>query len=544
MPEKTHTILSSGVSIHHMAGDFKSLRPIANGIADFREIRESGCIYVDKTAYFHRLISTVGTKLFFVSRPRRFGKSLMISTLRAIFEGRRELFDGLAIAKTGWKWEKFPVLQFDFSNVEVGTLEEFKQSMQYIVRKSLAEAGCAYDDRIAPAHNFANAIETLGSTERGVAILIDEYDAPVAHSLNDINLADQIRSALSSFYIQMKSRTGRIRFLMMTGVSKFTKLSVFSALNNIVDISLDDEYATMLGYTEEELTQNFDEHFRAHAERMRIDYDEYRRRLKFWYNGYRFAKYDPTTVYNPISIALTLFAKAPAFSPTWATTGRPSMLMHYLDRNDVLAISPNGMQHIMESAFDVADLKRLKAIPMLYQSGYLTIRDYEPETRRFTLGVPNEEVRQDLCLLMVGVAADEDVQWASGLVNDLLSEDWPAFFGGLKALYAAMLYGSTERSVHESSYARCLSFLLASCGFRFRMEDVQSDGRADVIAEHVIGTYIFELKVDEPVEAAFAQIDARGYAEPYRATGKPIWAIALSFDSASRRLADAAARQI
>ena len=373
-------------------------------------------------------------------------------------------------------------------------------------------------------------------------MLIDEYDAPVSHALDDIALANAIRDRMSAFYSQMKTRTGAIRFLMMTGVSKFTKMSVFSTLNNIVDVSQDDEYALMLGYTEEELTANFDEHLRAHAEKMGKPYDEYRAEMKRWYNGFRFAKSDPTTVYNPISVALTLYKKERSFSATWSSTGRASTLMKSLKRWDMLAIDPDATRRVTERAFDVTDLANLKPIGMLYQTGYLTIKDYADGL--YTLGVPDEEVRQDLNLLMAGVAADKDVEWAADLGARLICCEWDDFFVGLKALYAAMAYGTTEVRVHENSYGRCLAFLLASCGFRFTMEDVQANGRADVVANHAVGTFIFELKVDEPVDKAFAQIRTKNYAAPYLASGKPIWLIGLSFDSETRHLVDCAAEHL
>ena len=522
------------------------MRPIATTTSDFPDLRRTGCIYVDKTAYFHRLVTDVGTRMFFLARPRRFGKSLMITALKAIFQGRRELFDGLAIAQTDWAWETWPVLHFDFGDADTTSEESFAASFAAIVRRRLEEAGVSYDGTLPPGTNFGAAIESLSAAHggKGVVVLIDEYDAPVSHVLDKPELAEAIRARLSAFYTAMKSRTGDIRFLMMTGVSKFTKMSVFSALNNIVDVSMRDEYATMLGYTEEELSANFDEHLRAHAVKMGLDYDAYRAELRRWYNGFRFSRSNPTTVYNPISVALALSAKEPFFSATWSSTGRPSMLMNCLKRGDMLAIDPDGTRRVDEREFDVTDLRRLRPVGMLFQTGYLTIRDYSPATSRYTLAVPDEEVRRDLCLLLTGLAANEDVAWAARLGGDLMDADWPVFFAGLKALYAAMPYGSTEGRVHESSYARCLAFLLASGGFRFRVEDVQSNGRADVVAEHVVGVYVFELKVDEPVDRAFEQIRKKGYDEPYRASGKPVWLIGLSFASETRRLVDAAAERL
>jgi hypothetical protein len=330
--------------------------------------------------------------------------------------------------------------------------------------------------------------------------------------------------------------------MMMTGVSKFTKLSVFSALNNIVDISQDDEYATMFGYTEEELSANFEEHLRAHAEKMGKSYDDYRSEMKKWYNGFRFAKNVPTTVYNPISIAYTLFRKEPWFSATWATTGRPSMLMNYLKREELLALDYENVEGVAEAEFDVAELCRLRPIAILYQSGYLTIKDYD--CGLYTLGVPDEEVRRDLATLIAGAAADENMQWAASLGAKLVTAQWPMFFVGLKSLYAHMPYGALEGTIHEHSYERILCTLLASQGVTFRAEDVQSNGRADVVAEHRKGIFIFELKVDESIDKAFTQIREKGYAKPYAADSRPVWLIALSFDSKTRCLVDCAAEPL
>ncbi len=521
------------------------MRPIATDTHDFPSLRRAGCIYVDKTMYMHRLLTTVGTRLYFVSRPRRFGKSLTISALKAVFQGRRELFEGLAIDKTDWPWEKYPVIHFDFSTLSTVSIEEFEKSLAWQLEHTLGEAGYEYNRDIRPADNFALAIKRLSAANggKGVAILIDEYDAPVGHCLDNIDMAEAVRARLSAVYSQMKSLTGDIRFLLMTGVSKFTKLSVFSALNNIVDISQRDEYATMFGYTEDELSANFEEHLRAHAEKMSKSYDVYRAEMKRWYNGFRFAPDVETTVYNPISVAYTLSVKDKSFKATWATTGRPSMLMNYLRREDVLRVDPERMVGIPASEFDVAELRHLRPVAMLFQSGYLTIKDYSAVLDLYTLGVPDEEVRRDLCTLMTGAIANTDMQWAALLGAKLLCGLWDDFFAGLQSLYAGVAYGPAERRVHESSYARCLSFLLASQGFDFSMEAVQSNGRADIIAKHPAIVCIFELKVDEPVDKAFGQIRRKGYAGPFKADPRPVWLIGLSFDSKTRRLVDFAAEQ-
>ena len=248
-----------------------------------------------------------------------------------------------------------------------------------------------------------------------------------------------------------------------------------------------------------------------------------------------------TTVYNPVSVELTLKKKERSFKATWATTGRPSMLMNYLKREDMLALNPERVEDVDAAEFDVAELRRLKPVAMLYQSGYLTIRDYDPDSESYTLGVPDDEVRRDLCMLMTGVAANESVAWAGSLGKKLLGCKWPEFFAGVKSLYAHLPYGPREDDVQEFSYERVLYTLLASQGIEVVSEDRQSNGRADIVAKHKRGIYIFELKVDEPVDKAFAQIREKKYAEPYLADGRPIWLIGLSFDSKTRHLVDFAA---
>ena len=528
------------------------MKPIATDTHDFPSIRRDGKIYVDKTEFIYRLIAHNDTKLFFISRPRRFGKSLTVSALKALFSGRRELFKGLYIDGTDWKWERYPIIHFEFNDLETTSLETFEKTLAWHVERKLTEAGYSYDKALTPADNFGMAIDTLAvqkdedgnDVHKGVVILVDEYDAPVGHALGDIDFAEKVRDRLSAVYSQMKNRTGDIKFLFMTGVSKFTRLSVFSALSNIVDVSQRKEYATMFGYTEDELSANFEEHLREHARIMGKSYDAYRAEMKWWFNGFRFAPDVETTVYNPISVALTLDEKsASGFKAAWATTGHPSMLMNYLKREDMLAVTPERIEDVDGSEFDVAELRNLTPTAMLLQSGYLTVKDYNKTTESFVLGVPDEEVRRDLCTLMAGVAANKTDVWAASLGKKLLGAKWNVVFDGLKSLYAAMAYGSTEKSVHENSYGRCLSFLLASQGFDFTMEHVQSNGRADIVAKHPAMICIFELKVDEPVDRAFTQIREKGYAEPYLADGRPIWLIGLSFDSKTRRLVDYAAER-
>ena len=515
------------------------LQPILIDSSDFPEMRTKGCIYVDKTAFFHRLITGLNSR-FFLSHPRRFGKSLMISTLKAIFEGRRELFDGLDISKTDWQWEKYPVLHFNLGAAAGTTLQEFSQLFPIEVERAILEAGGTYNPDWPPAGNFARAIDTLSTVNdgKGVVILIDEYDDPVAQLLDKPAEAEGVRGMLAGFYRQMKDRTGKIRFLMITGVSKFTKMSVFSALSNLTDLSINDEFATMLGYTEGELGEYFDGHMHAHADVMKKSYDDYRAELKRWFNGYRFGQTVSETVYNPVSIGVNLFWKKCYLQSCWSSTGKAAMLMNFIKRNDFLSVDMEKVRNVMEQDFDVTDIRALKAIPMLFQTGYLTIADFNPYSQTYELRVPDEEVRQDLARLTTAVIANQDTYWVSQLGGRLLTGEWDDFFKGLKSLYASLPYGSTESGVHEFSFERNLLVLLWAQGVRCTTEDRQANGQADIVAVHPCGIYIFELKVDESADAALKQVKEKQYDAPYRGRNLPIWLIGLNFERQTRQLTD------
>ena len=511
------------------------MKPVTKDNCDFPSLRKSGCLYVDKTAWFHRLAKDPQAHFFFLARPRRFGKSLMISTLKAMFQGRKDLFGGLAIMETDWNWEKEkrPVIHLNMGMCAAADYERFASNLPGCVKRGLEDAGCAYEERLTPEANFGNAIDALADKGTPPAILIDEYDDPVAKALKNSEIAERVRDALAPIYGQMKDRSGKIRFLMITGVSKFTKLSIFSTLSSLVDISFEDDYAAMLGYTEDELDRYFAEHMEAHRKVLGMTADAYRAEIKRLYNGYRFWKSKGENVYNPVSINLTMANRKDEFELYWAETGKASFLMNMLKREDMLAIDPDNLEGVPKADLDVSNLESFPVAGMLYQTGYLTIKDYDGTD--FDLCVPDEEVRQDLSALMSGLVADKDVRWAASIGVTLRRARWDKFFEGLKALYAGAVYGSTEGRPHELSYARCLRFLLQGQGFRVMQEVENARGRTDIVADHPCGTYVFELKVDKPPKLAMSQIQRKKYAAPYRAAGKPVWAVGLSFDGKTRQ---------
>ena len=472
---------------------------IAQDTADFRELRENGCIYVDKTAQLYRLVNgiDIAGKLFFISRPRRFGKSLMLSTLECIFRGKRELFKGLAIAKLDYDWPEYPILHFSFAGIKTKSLEAFEADFRFRVKKVLTEARCTWNDAISPGANFNQAITDLAKQAgKPVVILIDEYDAPVSHALADIKLATDIRSELSDFYIQIKECASDIRFMMMTGVTKFTQLSVFSALNNLNNLTMNDRYATLLGYTDDELTTYFEPAMRRHAEIMGLSYEDYREQLRWWYNGYRFARWNTTKVYNPCAIGKTLGTCTPEFLGTWTSTGLTSVVFNYFANNQLADQDYENIEGVFEEDLDVGELENIQPTAMLYQGGYLTIKDYKNGV--FTLGIPDEEVRRAFnTQLIKKFTGQGSNRYLSIVSRALMQADFDTFFGNLSDLYAHLTYGPKEERVQEFTFQRILYVLLTSSGFfRVTAEDRQSHGRADLVAETPERVFIFELKVD------------------------------------------------
>ena len=505
----------------------------------FEALRKAEMIYVDKTDYFLRLAANrQNRRLFFLARPRRFGKSLMISTFKAIFEGKRELFEGLAIAKTDYDWQPYPVIHLDMSLALGGSLEQFQEGLRRAMRVALQECnaeGFAFDEALSATDNLNHALRV----ERPVVLLIDEYDAPICHTLNYPELCERIRGELADFYAVLKGRQAAIRFAMITGISKFASLSIFSGLNNLIDLTTDPDYATMLGYTEQELTENFGEHIARRAAEMGLSLDDFRAGLAKWFNGYRFARKAPATVYNPVSIARTLTSREDRFEAQWATTGRPSLLANFLRRDELLALDfEKPIVATTHELFMAARLDALAPIPVLYQTGYLTIKSYDPDFDSFELGIPDEEVRRDLMAFTYELMVPNPMTRSRSLADlgyarleDFLKRDLPD-------LYAKCYYGPTEGQVQEYNYQRMLQVFFLSRGFEPITEATQSSGkRADLVVKVPGLIYLFEFKADgSTAEEALAQIKEKNYAAPYLHDGRPIVLIGLAFQKKSREL--------
>ena len=508
--------------------------------SEFPRIRESQLIYVDKTEYFYRIIQAgdAGSSTFFLARPRRFGKSLMISTFKAIFQGKRELFDGLAIAKTDYDWQPYPVLHFDMSRATGETFESFMGGLRSAMRAALSGTGIQVPED-APRERLAAALLQLQEQGKQAVILIDEYDAPICHALNKPELCERIREELANFYAELKANQAAIRFAMITGISKFASLAIFSGLNNIVDLTYKSEIATMLGYTQEELEANFGEHLDRRAREMGLSKADFMSELARWFNGYRFAIGAKASVYNPVAIARTLTSDAPDFEGEWTTTGRPSMLTTFLRRNELLELDFEKPIYAERADLEMASkLDNLAPITVLYQTGYLTLQDYNPQTKRYRLKVPDAEIREDLNAFLYELVVEDNILRRRARLHVGFETLKPFLEQDLFDLYAQCVYGPTEKRIQEYNYQRILQVLFLSQGYEPVAEPVQSSGkRADLVVKAGDVIFVFELKSDgTTAEAALQQIKDRGYATPYLHDGRPVAIVGLAFHKGQREL--------
>ena len=527
------------------------MEKIATKTYDFATLRNTHNIYVDKTRYLHRLVTTdAASAAFFISRPRRFGKSLMISTLECIFKGRKELFDGLYIKEeTDYDWPVVPVLKFSLSQVNCGSVEEVNNSLRRMICEAVPadvlDAAAIADQK--PRDVFRYAIQKMAKQIGSVVVLIDEYDYPINHTLDNPELCEAVRVQLSEFYQTLKDTEHLLRFLMITGISKFSKLSLFSGLNNITDLTMDDAYAAMFGYTEEELTTYFSEHMRARAKRMGLSDEAFHAELKRWYNGYRFID-DVPSVYNPFAIARVLTENSRRFGSTWTQDCRPTLLVNFLKQLRSLNVDLNKTIYAEPSALsEVTALQSLNPVGILFQTGYLTIDRFDTEMGRYVLRIPDEEIRIDLNTILRDLADNGRCTDFAALRQAFNDDDIDTFLALLRPMYATLVYGTKEDSIHEDNYRRVLHSLFIVEKIKCKAEAHQSNGkRADLVVEHKDRVYIFEFKnrAGADAQVALEQIEDRRYMAPYQYPGIKIRQIGLAFDPKTHELVDWAWRTV
>ena len=530
-----------------------SRRRLPISTQSFEKLRNQGDLYVDKTQYIEKLL-LLGN-VFFLSRPHRFGKSLFLSMLKAYFEGRKELFEGLYIAEREEEiarqqkrepWEESPVLYFDFNAKDYLTGKPLRErlSLQLDFLEEQFDIKSKYN---APDDRFIYLIRMIyQTTQKQVVILIDEYDKPLLETVNNEELSLANRSLLKAFYEVLKQCDQYIRFAFLTGITKFSKTTLFSGVNNLIDITLEDDYAGICGFTEGELDQ-FAPEIKRLAEKQKSSVEKTRARLKKEYDGYCFAE-EGEHVYNPYSLLKVLATSK--FKYYWFESATPTYLVNYLKRTQVfmpeletdLKLDSSAIQDFRYNDDD-------SVIPLLFQSGYLTIKKYSPRTQLFLLGYPNEEVRygflRELLPLYSSLKRENIRATVEELYEYFNEGNLAAAMVRIEEILAGILYGNIPngeegRPLREQYYQSVLYAVFRLLGIRAQAEVVCATGRIDMLVTTRKHVYIFEFKVNTQGSAqdAIDQIKERGYLKKIRATKRPIHLVGVSFDEKTRNVGE------
>ncbi len=505
------------------------------GIQTLKDIIEGNYLYIDKTGLVYDLCQRY--KCVFLSRPRRFGKSLLVSTLKEYFSGNRELFSGLKISELEKEWIEYPVLQFNMSSLKRDTVEEIKQGMgvkldEYEAMYGITEKALNINDRLTILIRRAHE-----KTGHKVVILIDEYDAPLLNVIYEENM-NAVRHTLRSFYSPIKDCDEHIQFAFMTGITKFSQLSIFSELNNLAKISLDDDYSAICGITQAEIDTCMHEDIELLSEKLKLTYDETHAQLKQMYDGYHFSA-DSEDIYNPFSL-LSCFA-AGRIKNFWFDSATPSFLIKAMKKFN-FRINETEKLECQEEQFDVSATDLESAIPLLYQSGYLTIKGYEPRFRKYFLNMPNDEVRYGLMKSLIpSVFCNSDQKndfWIDKFVTDIEEGNLESFMERLEALVMSVPYATGDKAelVTEQSVQNAFFLIFNLMGQFTRAEVHTLKGRSDCIVETSDAVYLFEFKLSKNGTAAeaLAQIGDKSYACSFEPSSKKIVKVGVAFNSASR----------
>ena len=513
------------------------------GIQDFETIRTSSYVYVDKTQFISQL-EIIG-RAYFLTRPRRFGKSLFISTLQAYFEGKKELFKGLAIEKikteASSEWQSYPVLKLDLNAKKYTKEEHLDEILNGHINewKRVYSIDCEYK---SPDSAFAYIIQSLYEKfNKKVVILIDEYDKPLIATLENEELNNAYRVTLKAFYSVIKSLNGFIHLSFLTGVTKFSKVSIFSDLNNLDDISFDEKYSSLCGITEEELKNNFSNEVEILANKYEKPKEEMIDILKKKYDGYRFSKKEER-IYNPFSLCLAFDKRE--LGDYWFESGTPTFMVHLFEQKVFALPDLEGNIKLSARSIDTYRLNYSNVAPLLFQAGYLTIKDYDRELDMYVLGYPNMEVKYAFieCLMEVYTSVRKDVS-GSFMIDQFLGSmrdgDIDRVLTLTKALMASIPYDSLPEDklfLREQNYQTAIYLIFALMGQYVKTEVHSSQGRSDVEVETQDSIYIFEFKMGGKPQDAIVQIKEAGYADKYGANNKSIFLVGATISRNKRTL--------
>lgn len=503
------------------------------GIQNFEKIRNDGYFYVDKTALIYQMVKT--GSYYFLSRPRRFGKSLLISTLEAYFQGKKELFEGLAMEKLEKDWTVHPILHLDLNAEKYTEPEALYQVLESALRGWEALYG-AQDYEKTFAARFQGVIQrAYDKTGQRVVILIDEYDKPMLQAIDNEGLQKEFRDTLKAFYGALKSKDGCIRFGMLTGVTKFGKVSVFSDLNNLDDISMRNQYVNICGISEQEMHDNLEEELHELAEAQGMTFDEVCQELKDCYDGYHFT-HNSIGIYNPFSLLNTF--KYKEFSDYWFETGTPTYLVDLLKKHHY-DLHRMAHEETSSEVLNSIDSTNDNPIPVIYQSGYLTIKSYDRRFGIYRLGFPNREVEEGFIkFLLPFYASNTNAVEASfeilKFVHEVESGDYNSFFRRLQSFFADTPY-ELIRDV-ELHYQNVLFIVFKLIGFYVKAEYHTSEGRIDLMLQTDKYIYIMEFKLDGTAEEALQQINEKHYAQPFETDSRKLFKIGVNFNAHTRNI--------
>lgn len=502
------------------------------GIQSFSKIREDNFTYVDKTEIIYNLVNT--GQYYFLSRPRRFGKSLLLSTIKAYFEGRQDLFKGLAIEHLEKEWKKYPVILLSLAGYNPSE-SDLKEILD--LRLSQLEEDFGIKNTTSnPGGRFGNIIRGLyKKTGQQVVILVDEYDAPLVAHLDDDDNREAMRNLLKSVYSNLKDMDEYIKFGMLTGVSRFSKMTIFSGLNNLKDISLDDRFSEICGITESELETNFHEGIENLANELEIHYDSAIKELKANYDGYHFTAKSPD-IYNPFSLLGALDASK--IDEYWFRSGTPTFLVNVL-RNQKEPFAKLFTEKVGEIAISDIDSYRTNPLALLFQTGYLTIKEYDKKRKRYTLGIPNREVESGLFTVLLADNANSAKykieQWAFDIREAFENGKPEEALKLIKSFFAGIPANITQNK-SEIYFENNLYMLLSMIGCDVRAEHWTSYGRIDLLLKTEDNIYVMELKLDSTPEAALNQIEQKEYALQWNPDNRKVFKIGINFSSKTRNL--------
>ena len=499
----------------------------------FEAVRKANYLYVDKTKHLERLVTT--NKYYFLSRPRRFGKSLFLSTLKAYFLGKKELFKGLYIETVEKDWKEYPVLYLDLNSGIYDSEERLLNNLNY----HLSEWEEQYNIQtkfVNPEDRLSNIIKTaVKQTGKQVVILVDEYDKPLLQTIDNEELHDKFKGILKGVYSVLKGCDEYIRFGMLTGVTKFSKISLFSDLNNLMDISLDENYTDICGITEEEIKTNFKEHLQAFAEKENTTKEDILLQLKAMYDGYHFSKNTDVDIYNPFSLINSLTRRE--FENYWFQTGTPTFLIKLLQENDY------DLKDLSEGNITARDLTSKESmlsapVALFYQSGYLTIKDYNKKSGAYKLGYPNKEVEESFLdfILPKYMHTNENASFSyvEKMYENLENGEIEDFLKTMKTFFASVPYDLIKDT--ENHYQTVIFIICKLIGFIVEAEYKIVNGRIDMIVRTDNFLYLFEFKFDKSAKEALQQIDSKDYPLAFQQDERKLYKIGVNFSSQTKNI--------